>query len=198
MPRRSVNVKEKICESLASGPKTWNSLKATGLSKGALSKHLRQLILENIVQAEVDQFSRPLSRIYKLNPSPPKRVVPIVQKQTTNYQNRSLSNPERRKEVVRLAVLNAIHEVADTFYEMPKDGDVSFKEVKDRLLDSIVQSSQEWARLRGPEISKSDILDVLKDILDREVVQFGFLRHYGLKLDKKFTVEYESVKRGFS
>lgn len=112
------------------GPKTWGDLQeSTKLSKWSLSVYLKELINEKIVQTRVeDQSGRPPSRIYELNPSPPKTPQSYHEKPRIDPSRellrviaRNLKNsPGKRKELVRLlVVLNGL----DTthFYEMPND-----------------------------------------------------------------------------
>ena len=72
MPRRSVNAEKVLLESLKNHEnQTWSDLlRLTGLSKGALSKHLNVLIDSKIVSTSVDTDRRPPTTRYNLASAP--------------------------------------------------------------------------------------------------------------------------------
>ncbi len=68
MPRRKVDAKKKILESLVKESRSWSDLlRDTGLSKAALSTHLRTLIDESIIITSADTSTRPPTTIYAAN-----------------------------------------------------------------------------------------------------------------------------------
>jgi len=71
MPRKKIDVREKIIEALKSETElTWSGLlKKTGVSKGALSIHLNRLIKSGIIVQEILE-TRPPKTIYKLAEPP--------------------------------------------------------------------------------------------------------------------------------
>lgn len=68
MPRRTVNVKTEILSALHKKKRaTWPELlKETGVSKGALSKYLTEMIRWGIVETDFDETVRPPLTIYHL------------------------------------------------------------------------------------------------------------------------------------
>jgi len=60
MPRKKVDVKKRILDSIGSSGATWSELyRRTEVSKGALSTHLRRLLKSGVVKREVEESTRP-------------------------------------------------------------------------------------------------------------------------------------------
>lgn len=69
MPRR-VNVKARLIEALRKKPMRWSELlEQAGVSKGALSTHLNELIDGEVVLTRVNSGTRPPTTTYKINES---------------------------------------------------------------------------------------------------------------------------------
>jgi len=107
MPRRNVNVKGEVIRVLMQERKlTWSKLlKHTGVSSGALSPHLKDLINWDHVEREIDDTTRPVTTYYKLTPEAWRRQRLWVKEwdeemlKTQNFLNfiTPLSIEEKRK-----------------------------------------------------------------------------------------------------
>lgn len=69
MPRRKINVTQKILQALRkNGPMSWGNLrKYLGVSKAGLSENLSPLVEQGLVKTEIDDERRPPRTIYALH-----------------------------------------------------------------------------------------------------------------------------------
>jgi predicted transcriptional regulator len=80
MPRRKVDVRNQINRAFLDKEKyTWPELLAkTGVSKGSMSKYLREMIDWGIIDREVDTSVKPPSTVYRLGSAPASRAFDYI------------------------------------------------------------------------------------------------------------------------
>lgn len=149
MPRRKIDARAKILESLAREPRSWSDLiKDTGLSKAALSTHLRTLIEKSLVITSADTSTRPPKTVY----SPNVKAFLLRESKTLYSSGKEkleeskeefrlfpeigkwvLKHPQKLDELVRLTVISSLWYQSRYSVDVPSDNDVDVDSVSSLL-----------------------------------------------------------------